>query len=411
MSEAPFAVLGIFSSAQALTDAVPKVQAAGFKNLEAYTPYPIHHLDEVLGMKPSPLPRMVLAMGLLGACSALGFEYWASALDYPLVVGGKAFFSWQAFVPVMFEVTVLFATYTAGLAMLFVLNKLPFFGHPVLAAKAIAGITRDKFALSIEALNGALDLEGAKAALTAAGADELEVVNAFGPAPAPAEHGAMRVATAVASMGSAGLDGHGAVAEADDAGLSSRGVFRIVAMIAIACAFAGTATWAAVKLVLTLPPITHIQNQPKLNAQRASSFFADGRGMRLPVAGTVARGNLPYLFKVPEEAGAALSNPLPRSAPVLEKGRKAYTDHCSVCHGTLGNGETTLSSAYGAKPANLQAALIREYPDGRLYHVIMTGKNAMPSYAADLQEDERWAIVHYLRALQRSQNARDEDVR
>ncbi|MHB8875372.1 MAG: c-type cytochrome, partial [Myxococcaceae bacterium] len=217
---------------------------------------------------------------------------------------------------------------------------------------------------------------------------------------------ALKVANEAVSSGAANMG-----TALNQSGLSAREIFRITAMIAVACLVAGTATYAGIKVVQTVPPIIHIQNQPKLNPQRASTFFADGRGMRSPVAGTVARGQVPYLFKTPEEAGAVLVNPLPLTAPVLEKGRRAYATQCSVCHGALGTGESTLSSAYGAKPANLQSAAIRDYPDGRLYHVIMTGKNAMPSYAADLSEDERWSIVHYLRALHRSQNARDEDVR
>jgi mono/diheme cytochrome c family protein len=316
-------------------------------------------------------------MGLLGAASAMLFQWWTSAVDYPLMVGGKPMFSWQAFVPILFEVTVLFSTFTAGLAMLFVLNKLPYFGHPVLATKAMASITRDRFALSIEAGQGALDFEEARRVLERVGAVDIEVVRAL-----PA-----------------------------DPGLSNRGVFRVAAMIALACGVAGAATYGGVKVVTTVAPISHIQNQPKLNAQKASSFFPDGRGLRMPVAGTGARGYLPYPFKTPEEAGASLVNPLPRTEPVLEQGRRSYNDHCAVCHGTLGNGETTLSSAYGAKPANLQSAAIRQYPDGQLYHVIMVGKNAMPGYEADLSEDDRWAIVHYLRVLQRSQNAHEEDVR
>ena len=104
-------------------------------------------------------------------------------------------------------------------------------------------------------------------------------------------------------------------------------------------------------------------------------------------------------------------NPLPRTSSVLNQGRQAFNNYCSVCHGILGNGTPTLTAAYGAKPANLVANKIIEYPDGKLYHVIMTGKNAMPSYAADLSEDERWSAVHYVRVLQRSMNARDDDIK
>ena len=141
----------------------------------------------------------------------------------------------------------------------------------------------------------------------------------------------------------------------------------------------------------------------------ASAFFPDGRGMRLPVAGTVARGFLPVRLASPQ-AAAALVNPLPRTPEVLARGRAEYRVRCALCHGALGNGIPTLSAAYGAKPANLMTPAVRQEPDGTLYGVIVLGKNAMPSYAADLPEADRWAVIHYLRALQRAQNARDEDL-
>ena len=85
-------------------------------------------------------------------------------------------------------------------------------------------------------------------------------------------------------------------------------------------------------------------------------------------------------------------------------------DHEQSCHGPLGDGVSKLTSAYGAKPANLQASTFREYADGALFHTVTVGKNAMPSFAARLSEEERWAVVHYVRALQRAQNAREEDL-
>jgi len=298
-----------------------------------------------------------------------------SAVDYPIVVGGKALFSWQVCVPIMFELTVLFATFTAGLGMLLLLNRLPFFSHPVLASKAIAGITRDKFALAIEADGGALDVDAASAALRAAGAADLEVLP---------------------------------VAVAQPPALNE--LSRSVMGIAISCLVAGYVMYWLIKLFPVLPPMVHMQEQPRLDVYKASELFKDGHGMQLPVAGTVARGYLPYLIESPEQA-AALVNPLPRTSEVLQKGRTVWNNRCGVCHGALGNGVPTLTAAYGAKPANLQAQTFREYPDGKIYHVIMVGKNAMPSYAADLTDDERWAVVHYLRVLQRAQNAKDEDLK
>ncbi len=369
-------VLGLFDTSDALMEAIPKVKGKNLGRLEAYTPYPIHGIDEALGLRRSPLGGMVLVMGILGAITAFGFEFWVSAVDYPLVTGGKAPWSWEAFIPIMFEVTVLFATFTAGLGMMILLNKLPFFGHPVLASDAIKAITRDRFALSIEAEGEGFDAEAARAALAAAGATGIETL------PAPDETPAF---TAEYLLRSAG------------------GIF-------IACVLAGLATYGAVKLFPVLPPMSHMEDQPKLDAQKPDAFFKDGFGMRMPVPGTVARGYLP-LGVASEDAAASLVNPLAPTPAVLAEGRRLFQIRCAVCHGPLADGTPSLTSAYGAKPADLQAQRVRDFPDGKIFWVITMGKNAMPSHAADLTVDQRWAIVYYVRALQRAQNATDAEAK
>ena len=377
MSSATFAVLGLYTDAHKIVDAANQIRPRKLGRLEAYTPYPVHGLDRAIGLAPSGLGRLVMLMGVIGAGLALLFEGWVSAVDYPLVTGGKALFSWQAFVPVMFEVTVLFATFTAGLAMLFAFNKLPFFGHPVLHSRAIKGITRDKLALSIEATSEAFDAEAARRALLDNGAESVEIV------PVPAW----------------------------DRPLSLVGLLRTIAAIVAACAVAGGGLFAAEKLMPIVPPMIHMHEQPKLNAFQESAFFADGRGMRPAVAGTVARGHLPPAFATPEEAGTLLSNSLPLTQPIAERGHKVFGDHCAICHGLVGDGVPLLSRAYGGKPGNFLSNEIRARPDGHYFGVLMLGKNAMFSYAADLDQDDRWAVVHYIRILQRAQNAKDEDLR
>ena len=184
---------------------------------------------------------------------------------------------------------------------------------------------------------------------------------------------------------------------------------RVIVGIGISCFVAGYLTYWGTKLFPVTVPMVHMLDQPRLDPQRESSFFKDGFGMRMPVPGTVARGHIPYTLSNEDEA-AILANPLPRTQSVLKVGRQAFMTYCSVCHGILGNGVPTLTAAYGAKPANLVARTIREYPDGKIYGVIRLGKNAMPSYAGELSEDERWAVVHYVRVLQRALNAKDEDI-
>lgn len=376
MSET-FAVLGLFDSAEALAAAAARLKDQRLGRLEAYTPYPVHGMADLLGHRRSPLAGMVMVMGILGALTALGFQMWVAAVDYPLVTGGKAPTSWQAFVPIMFEVTVLFASLTAGLGMLLLLNSLPFFGHPVLHSKAIKDITRDRFALAVEAPGGkaGFDPAAAKAALEAAGARDIELLPGPGAGPS----------------------------------FTAAFIQRSLAGIAGACLVSGLVMYGAVQMMPAMLPMVHMLDQPRLDPQKPSPFFKDGHGMQLPVAGTVARGHLPPAFATPEGA-ANLVNPLPRTPEVLAQGRAEFQVHCAVCHGPLGNGMPSLTAAYGAKPANLLAPNFRAYSDGTIYGTIVLGKNTMPSYAADLPEDARWAVVHYVRALQRAGNAKNEDL-
>lgn len=368
-------VIGLFESSDALMAGIRAVKSKQLGQLEAYTPYPIHGIEEELGLRKSPLGAMVMIMGILGAITAFGFEYWISAIDYPIVTGGKAPWSWEAFVPIMFEVTVLFATFTAGLGMLLVMNRLPFFGHAVLGSESIKGITRDKFALAIEAAGASIQYEAAEDALRQAGAASIEVIHEGGQGP----------------------------------WLTSTFVLRSLAGIAAACAISGGAMYWLIKLFPVLPPMSHMLDQPRPGPQQVSGFFADQRSMRMPVAGSISRGHMPIATGA-QAAAATLVNPLPRTHDVLNVGKQKFTERCAVCHGALADGVGSLTAAYGAKPANLQSQQFINYSDGEIFWVITNGKNAMPAHAGDLSVDQRWAVVHYLRALQRAQNAKDEDV-
>jgi mono/diheme cytochrome c family protein len=186
-------------------------------------------------------------------------------------------------------------------------------------------------------------------------------------------------------------------------------LLRSLSGIVVACAVAGGSMYWLVKLFPVLPPMSHMLDQPRLGPQQGSKFWKDGHGMRMPVPGSVARGHLP-LGSVSEEQARSLTNPLARDAQTLALGKQKFTERCTVCHGALADGNGSLTAAYGAAPANLQSSQFREYSDGQMYWVISNGKNAMPSHAADLNEDQRWAVVHYVRALQRAQNAKDEDL-
>jgi mono/diheme cytochrome c family protein len=188
------------------------------------------------------------------------------------------------------------------------------------------------------------------------------------------------------------------------------------------------------------PPIEifpDMVRQPKVKAQATSDFFADGRGSREPVAGTVPLGynepvrssgasngavmSGPYevvIFSGQQgyadtgKAGAAWGNGLPFSATMatLERGRERYQIQCAVCHGATGAG-TGIATKYGlVGVANLNQQRLREMSDGEIYNTIANGKNTMLGYGSVIQVPDRWAIVAYVRALQRSQNATINDV-
>ncbi len=370
-----FSVVGIFDSAQLLMKAIPEIKAKVAARLEAYTPYPIEGIDKLLGLKKSPIGGMVLVMGAIGAIAGIGFELWTSGWDYPLMTAGKPYLSWEAFIPIMFEVTVLFATFTAGLGMLLLLNRLPLFRHPMLGSKSMPLITRDKYALAVEAGGAELDIDSVSRMLKETGAESVEVIGQ----PEPM-----------------GL-------------ISPKLIAAVLGAIIISCFAAGFLTYWATKLFPITAPMVHMLDQPRLDPQRADNFFKDGFGMRMPVPETVPHNSMPYMIRSQDDAGD-LVNPLSRSKEVLNRGRQAFNSYCAVCHGILGNGIPSLTVAYGAKPANLESQKIIDFPDGKIYHAIMAGKNAMPAYAADLDENERWAAIHYVRVLQRAMNAKDADI-
>ncbi|MFN7684552.1 MAG: c-type cytochrome [Oligoflexia bacterium] len=144
---------------------------------------------------------------------------------------------------------------------------------------------------------------------------------------------------------------------------------------------------------------------PALKAQEEGT-------MRMPVKGTVPRGFTKYDFAVEnnEELGRRLMNPLPRTKSVMLKGQKAYNTYCIVCHGQYGEGDGSIVPKY-PRPPSLQSEKITQWPDGRIFHVISSGQNIMPSYSTQLDQEERWAVVHYIRALQRAKNPTNEDLK
>lgn len=149
---------------------------------------------------------------------------------------------------------------------------------------------------------------------------------------------------------------------------------------------------------------------PALKAYEPDATAPTGRSARAPIKGTIPRGFEPYPYETPEAAAAGLQNPLPRTAEVLQRGKTTYETYCHVCHGSKGLGDGPIVPKF-PRPLSLVAQQAREYPDGRIFHVITKGQNLMPSYASQLSPEQRWAAVHYVRVLQRAANPTAEDIK
>jgi hypothetical protein len=145
-----YGVMAEFDSAQALLDAARKAVGAGFTKLEGYSPVPIEELNDVIHKKRTILPKLILAGGLTGMATGFTLQYWASVLEYPVLVGGRPYASWPAFVIPSYELTILFSALTAAAGMI-LLNGLPQPYHPVFNAPRFSLATSDKFFLVIEA--------------------------------------------------------------------------------------------------------------------------------------------------------------------------------------------------------------------------------------------------------------------
>ncbi len=139
-----------FDSGQAIVDAARRTMAAGFTKVEAYTPVPIEELNEILHLRRTVLPKIVLAGGLTGMLTGFALQYWVSVLEYPMNVGGRPFASWPSFVVPSYELTILFASLAAAGGML-ALNGLPQPYHPVFNTPRFSLASSDKFFLVIEA--------------------------------------------------------------------------------------------------------------------------------------------------------------------------------------------------------------------------------------------------------------------
>lgn len=168
-------VLAEFEDAASLYHACEGVRDAGYEKWDAHTPFPVHGLERAMGLKPSVVPWIVLAGGLTGAGLAFLMQWWISVEAYPLVISGKPYNSWPAFVPVTFEAGVLLGSFGAFFGWMG-LNQLPQLYHSIFRSERFERASDDAFFISIETADAKFDEQETQALLQRLGARHVEMV-------------------------------------------------------------------------------------------------------------------------------------------------------------------------------------------------------------------------------------------
>lgn len=373
-----YAVAALFDTPDQIINAAETVSDSGYKKFDALTPYPVHGLDSAMDLKPTKIGWVGFFAGLSGTTLAFLMIWWMVGINYPNIFGGKPYFNLPPSVPIMFELTVLLSALILVGSLIAIFMKLPFNANPLMDTEFMKRVTSDKYGLYIESKDEKFNLEEIKSLFSSLGASS--VMEIYEPV---YEEGKTKNLL---------LDG------------------KFITSLVVIAVVTSVVSYFVLNMLLFMPPFNWMHFQPRVNPQSQSKFFADGWSMRKPVEGTVARGFIPYEFKgMPDSLVVPAPNPLPFTQKYIDLGKKRYNSYCSPCHGYFGKGDSRLRGQFPVPPS-LLSDKVKNWKDANIYHVITNGQNTMPSYESSISRDDRWAIIHYIRVLQRAQDAPDSDL-
>lgn len=378
-------ILAEYESPTALIAASRKVRDAGYERWDTFTPFPVHGIEKAMGIRMTSLPWIVFIAAITGLITAIALQWWTNAIDYKFISSGKPMWSIPANVPIFFELTVLFSAFAALFGML-ALNNLPLPSHPLDLKKHFAKVTDDRFFLYIEKGDELFDASETRALLQGTHAVTVEDVHEDESTPTRMPQKILLVAAVVAAV-------------------------SVVPF----------AVFAKMRASKNAEPRIHAMGdmdwQGKFQAQQPNPLFPNNMAMRAPEPGTVAVGEVvdddhlatgkvdgqyvrtfPQSFKIDEAS--------------MARGKQRFDIFCAPCHGISGNGDGMVAQRAGVlaegtwvPPTNLGLDYLRVMPVGQIYESITKGVRNMPPYASQISIEDRWAVVLYLRALQKSKAA------
>jgi mono/diheme cytochrome c family protein len=404
-----YGLLAEYDTPGELVTAARKVRDAGYTEFDCFSPFPVHGIDPAMGIKRTILPLIIFAGGFAGAVSGVALQWWCNTHTWPWNISGKPLWptTVPAGVPIAYELGILFAVFCSFFGM-WAANKLPQVWHPLFRSERFGRVTDDGFFLAIEARDRRFDAVHSRKLLTDAGAIAVDACY-HDPDPRKKEMPRWILGFIVASTA--------------------------FALIPFAIAAKARNSHSSEPHIHIFPDMDF---QPKYKSDTAMDLFPDDRANRGDIQGTVARGWLVadqtfYRGLETTDNGDAWTTSFPKTysdgtpfvvdEALLKRGQNRFNIYCTPCHGYDGHGEgmvpTRVKAGGGlwqarnlveAPAANGTGGVAVQMPNGQLFNTISNGYSTMQGYAGQITHADRWAIVAYVRALQRAQNASLDDV-
>lgn len=361
-------VVATFDREDRLLAAVNAARERKFPVADVHTPYPVHGIDEAMGIRPTRLGIFCFVAGLAGAAIAMGFQYWTHSVDWRVNVGGRPFNAWPAYVPVTFEVMVLMAGIGTVLAF-FAVSRLYPGRRAVLPGP---GATDDRFLVVVEGRDGAVDVPA--------------VVGFF------RAHGAVDVADVEPAPPGRRANGAGLLLLPLTAALVAVVVFGWTVVV-------DTSRPNDAILTGMMEPVAYPGDAPHPD-------LPGGTVAQPPQEGTIARGRRPLHFGATpaeaERAGRELRSPYESNDGVaLARGGRVYANYCMVCHGPEGRGDGPVTKRGVPPPPSLLEGRAVGMAPGQIFHIVTYGQGNMPSHASQIVPEDRWAAALHVLKLQR----------